>query len=301
MTVLVEASMDILNVAKFAIGIRNSVMSFLTPEVSPGLQEHQIFGVILASAGAYDEVQFINVIKSIICEYVDEETIRLANAAVAFVRSEETDNDSLNIDQSSHMENPEEKDKDDLDFMLYTLAASHAINFDKYINIREQLVAEKYADEKTINSINRIAEYISSIEKITVHGLNHKARILVVDDEVRFARLIKSILSRTGKYEVRLETRGSNAVKVALEFKPDLILLDMLMPDMSGKEVARQIRENKELSHTKVIILSGLLTKAETGDEGKEIGGYLCLAKPVRDNELLHCVEGEISQSIAIN
>ena len=283
-----------LNVANFATRIRNNLLSFLAPGGSPGLQQHQIYGVILASAGAYSDVHLLDVIESIICEYGDEDIISLAKSAVAFVRSEETDNDSLNIDQNSHMRNPEEKNKDDLDFMFYALAASHVMNFDKYINIREQLVSKKHTDEKIINSIIRIAEYISSIEKIAVHEFKHKTRILVVDDEIRFARIVKSILSRTGKYEVRIETRGSNTINTAHEFKPDLILLDMIMPDMSGEEVARQIREDEKLSHTKIIILSALLTRAETGNTGKESGGYLCLAKPVRDGDLLYCIEGVI-------
>ena len=280
-----------LNIANFVTRIRDNLLSFLASDGSPGLQQHQIYGVSLASAGAYSDVHFLDVIESIVGEHGDEEIISLAKSAVAFVRSEETDSHSLNIDQSSQMGNPERENKDDLDFMLYALAASHVMNFDKYINIREQLVSEKQTDEKTINSIIRIAEYISSIEKIAVHEFKHKTRILVVDDEIRFARIVKSILARTGKYEVRIENRGSNTIHTAHEFKPDLILLDMIMPDMSGEEVAKLIREDEELNHTKIIILSAILTRAETGNTGKEIGGYLCLAKPVRDEDLLYCIE----------
>ena len=287
-----------LNVANFVTKIRDNLLSFLAPGGSPGLQKHQIYGVILASAEAYSDVHFLDVIESIICEYAvdDGEIMSLAKSAVAFVRSEETDKDSLNIEQNSHTRTSEQKNNDDLDFMFYALAASHVMNFEKYINIREQLVSKKDTDEKTINSIIHIVEYISSIEKTAVHEFKHKTKILVVDDEIRFARIVKSILSRTGKYEVKIETRGSNTINIAHEFKPDLILLDMIMPDMSGEEVAQQIREDEELSHTKIIILSGLLTKAETGDEGKEIGGYLCLAKPVTDKDLLSCVEEIIAQ-----
>jgi PleD family two-component response regulator len=117
------------------------------------------------------------------------------------------------------------------------LAAAHVINFEKYINIREQLVSKKGTDEITINSIIRIAEYISSIHKTAVHAFKHMTKILVVDDEIRFARILKSILSRTGKYEVKIETRGSNTINTAHEFKPDLILLDMIMPDTRDEAI----------------------------------------------------------------
>jgi hypothetical protein len=89
-----------LNVANFTTKIRHNLLSFLAPGGSPGLQKHQIYGVIFASAEACSDVYFLDVIGSSICEYgVDDgEIMSLAKSAVAFVRSEETNKDSLKIE-----------------------------------------------------------------------------------------------------------------------------------------------------------------------------------------------------------
>ena len=80
-----------------------------------------------------------------------------------------------------------------------------------------------------------------------------KKRILVVDDEPALTRMVKLNLERTGSYEVRTENQGSKAVQAAREFKPDLIFLDVMMPDMSGDEVSAQLKEDEELSRIKFI------------------------------------------------
>ena len=68
---------------------------------------------------------------------------------------------------------------------------------------------------------------------------------------------------------------------------------------MSGEEVAAQIREDAELCNTKIIFLTALLTREETGNIGKKIGGYMCLAKPVRDDDLMYCIDKQIRKLIA--
>lgn len=69
-------------------------------------------------------------------------------------------------------------------------------------------------------------------------GENKEKKILIVDDEEDFTKLIKLNLERTGEYEVEIENGGLRGLAAAREFKPDLILLDILMPDMEGGEVA---------------------------------------------------------------
>jgi len=61
-------------------------------------------------------------------------------------------------------------------------------------------------------------------------------KILVVDDEAVLTKMIKMNLERTGNYEVRTENQGSKALQATREFKPDLIFMDVMMPDMSGDE-----------------------------------------------------------------
>jgi CheY-like chemotaxis protein len=118
-----------------------------------------------------------------------------------------------------------------------------------------------------------------------------KKRILVVDDEVALTRIIKLNLERTGNYEVRTENMGSMAITAAKEFKPDLIFLDVMMPDMSGDEVAALIKEDPMLSKIAFIFMTAIVTKEETQSIETDIGGNLFLAKPVKTEELIATIE----------
>ena len=118
-----------------------------------------------------------------------------------------------------------------------------------------------------------------------------KKRILVVDDEPALTRMVKLNLERTGNYEVRTENQGSMAVQAAREFKPDLIFLDVMMPDMSGDEVSAQLREDEQLSNIKYIFMTAIVTKDETEAMGSNIGGNEFLAKPVKTDELIATIE----------
>ena len=119
----------------------------------------------------------------------------------------------------------------------------------------------------------------------------NKKRILVVDDEVSFSRIVKLNLEDTGRYIVRTEDKGKNAPAVAREFKPDLILLDIVMPDADGGEIAHLIKEDKELCHIPVVFLTALVKDNELESHGKVIGGHSFIAKPVTTEKLISCIE----------
>lgn len=118
-----------------------------------------------------------------------------------------------------------------------------------------------------------------------------KKRILVVDDEAALTRMIKLNLERSGDYEVRTENEGSMAIPAAREFKPDLIFLDVMMPDMSGDEVSALLKEDEELSQVPFIFMTAIVTKDETESMGSNIGGNEFLAKPVRTEEMIAAIE----------
>ena len=69
-----------------------------------------------------------------------------------------------------------------------------------------------------------------------------KKKILLVDDNPDVTRTINLILEATGRYVIREENRGQRALETAREFKPDLVFLDFMMPDIDGNEVAAQLR-----------------------------------------------------------
>lgn len=124
-----------------------------------------------------------------------------------------------------------------------------------------------------------------------------KKRILVVDDEPALTRMVKLNLERTGNYEVRTENQGRMAVPAAKEFKPDLIFLDVMMPDMGGDEVSILLKEDEELSKIKFIFMTAIVTRDETDAMGSNIGGNEFLAKPVRTDELIAAIERVLGES----
>lgn len=91
------------------------------------------------------------------------------------------------------------------------------------------------------------------------------SRILIVDDEPSVAQILKAGLEMHG-FTVRCEVRSTDTINACLEFRPDLVLLDVDMPVKDGGMVASELRSNSTLRLTPVIFLTGLVTKEETGD-----------------------------------
>jgi CheY-like chemotaxis protein len=104
-------------------------------------------------------------------------------------------------------------------------------------------------------------------------------RILIVDDEAGFTRLLKLTLEGTKRYVVKEENDGSQALFTARGFRPDLVLLDIVMPKMDGGDVARQISQDPMLKGAKIIFLTAIVSQNETHAGG--IGGFPFMAKPV--------------------
>jgi two-component system, OmpR family, response regulator len=116
-------------------------------------------------------------------------------------------------------------------------------------------------------------------------------RILIIDDDAGVARSIKLNLEYLGDYEVRTENHASQATKTAREFKPDLILLDVMMPEMDGGSVAAELRQSAALKDTPIVFLTAVVSKEETQGHEALIGGQHFLAKPVDLAELTQCLE----------
>ena len=111
-----------------------------------------------------------------------------------------------------------------------------------------------------------------------------------MDDEAGFTRLLKLTLEGTKRYIVKEENDGSQALGVARQFRPDLILLDIVMPKMDGGDVARQISNDPILKDVKVIFLTAIVSQREqAGLDG--IGGMPFMAKPVSLAALTEMIE----------
>ncbi len=123
-----------------------------------------------------------------------------------------------------------------------------------------------------------------------------KNKILMIDDEEDFTQLVKLNLEITGRYEVRTENRGAQGCAAALEYRPDLILLDILMPDMEGSEVAYKIKQQEELKDIPIIFLTATAREVEIDSSTGVIGGQVFIAKPVSAEKLMEAIEKHLQQ-----
>lgn len=129
--------------------------------------------------------------------------------------------------------------------------------------------------------------------------MENKKKILLVDDDESITRTLKLFLDRRGGYEVRTENRGSQAVQVARDFRPDLIVLDIVMPDADGGAIAQDLGEDPELKSVPIVFLSAIIKEEEMGGQGMTIGdsGHTYLAKPVEPDELISHIQERLAVS----
>lgn len=106
-----------------------------------------------------------------------------------------------------------------------------------------------------------------------------KRKVLVVDDDEDLVELIVDALERDGRFEVRSVNNGFGAGMQIKEFTPDLIVLDVMLPDINGKEVCRLVRSQKSMDEVKVICISGMV-EADKIQELRDSGANDFLKKP---------------------
>lgn len=122
-----------------------------------------------------------------------------------------------------------------------------------------------------------------------------KTKILVIDDDAEVCEIIKLSLERTKKYDVTVSTSGSEGLKLAEVRQPSLILLDIMMPEMSGAEVAEKLVKNEKTCDIPIAFITGLLTKDDVEKRQGFIHGFLFISKPVTPKELVEQVESVLA------
>ena len=125
----------------------------------------------------------------------------------------------------------------------------------------------------------------------------NKKRILIVDDDIACARVLKTGLERTGAYEVRAEHLAMHAVPAAREFGPNMILLDVCMIDGDGGDVAFALRNDKQLRNIPIVFLTSIVSENEAQDGNTHRGSFPFLAKPARLERLIACIEKHAGDS----
>ena len=115
-------------------------------------------------------------------------------------------------------------------------------------------------------------------------------RILIADDEPNIVTALEFLLQRNG-HEVRVARNGNEALKLIEQHRPDLVLLDVMMPLCSGYDVCRRIREREAWHHIKVVMLSAKGRDVEV-EKGMSLGADLYVTKPFSNRDLLAKIEG---------
>jgi len=112
-----------------------------------------------------------------------------------------------------------------------------------------------------------------------------KRKVLIVDDDAEIVELIADVLTRDGRFETKTASCGYEAGIATEKFRPDLILLDYMLPDVNGNVVCQTIRKNPEFEGIKIIIVSGVVKQDEI-DQLLKSGAEDFLKKPFSVTEL---------------
>lgn len=113
-----------------------------------------------------------------------------------------------------------------------------------------------------------------------------KRKALIVDDDEELVELIRDVLDSDGRFEVRVANNGFDAGMMVREYHPDILVLDVMLPDINGKEVCQRVRKDPALEDVKIICISGMVEKDKIG-ELKEAGADDFLQKPFEIEQLI--------------
>jgi len=112
-----------------------------------------------------------------------------------------------------------------------------------------------------------------------------KRKILIVDDDAEIVELLEDVLKRDGRFEIKTASSGYEAGMATEKFRPELILLDYMLPDVNGNVVCQTIRRNPEFENIKIIIISGVVKQDEIAQLLKS-GAEDFIRKPFNITEL---------------
>lgn len=121
-----------------------------------------------------------------------------------------------------------------------------------------------------------------------------KKRILVVDDEASITTLLQLNLEKTGDYTVRTANHGEQVLSAVRDFKPDVVLLDVMMPGMDGGQVAGQIQASRDCKDVALVFLTAAVKKEEIEACGGVIGGFPYVAKPLNVKGVIGVIEKQL-------
>ena len=121
--------------------------------------------------------------------------------------------------------------------------------------------------------------------------MTQRPKVLMIDDNKEICRLMKEYLEKSGRYEVTVFTDARMGVRYAQIERPDVILMDLMMPDMDGTEAAEYLLDDEATRNIPIIFITAAIKKAEVDDRLGRIHGHPILAKPVTPIEVMNEIE----------
>ena len=113
-----------------------------------------------------------------------------------------------------------------------------------------------------------------------------KRKVLIVDDDEELVDLLVDVFQSDRRFEIRTANNGFDAGMYVKEFRPDLVVLDVMLPDINGKEVCQRVRSDPSLQTVKIICISGMVEQDKVADL-KAAGANDFMQKPFTVDKLL--------------
>jgi len=121
-------------------------------------------------------------------------------------------------------------------------------------------------------------------------------KILIIDNEPDLTNVLKIALEGFGGFRVQTENNPLLAVTAAKQFGPDLIILDVKMPELDGADVAIHLKDEAGLSQTPILFLTGAVSTPEIVRHGRKVGGLRFLPKTMRLDAMVACLNDILSR-----
>jgi CheY-like chemotaxis protein len=127
--------------------------------------------------------------------------------------------------------------------------------------------------------------------------MKEPTKVLIIDDEVDFCYFVQKNLMQNGMFDVIIATNGQDGIELAKNEEPDIILLDLFMPDMPGEDVADALKENSSTANIPILYVTALATNDDIVDNKEsKIGNNYILPKPVRTKKLIETIMNILSK-----
>jgi CheY-like chemotaxis protein len=115
--------------------------------------------------------------------------------------------------------------------------------------------------------------------------------VLTIDDEVDFCYFVQKNLIQDGRFDVLIATNGKDGIDLAQKEEPDIILLDLFMPDMPGEDVAAALKENITTADIPILFVTALATNDDIANRNEnKIGNNYIMPKPIRTKKLIETI-----------